>query len=129
MKKAKLFSRFLFFLMFIFVHQHVVPADLLKNVSISGTVTDENTNEPMPGVNIVIEGENTGTVTDINGSYSISVSSESSVPPGLGRLPSIVVFETVVDVGPRKAPERCHVRTCHEIWHSEGSWVRCGQFS
>lgn len=38
---------------------------------ISGTVTDSN-GQPLPGVNIIIEGSNTGTQTDFDGNYSIA---------------------------------------------------------
>lgn len=40
---------------------------------VSGTVTDAGTGEPLPGVNIMIEGTMTGTVTNIDGEYSLSV--------------------------------------------------------
>ena len=40
--------------------------------TVTGIVTDEN-NEPMIGVTVVIVGTTTGTVTGIDGSYSISV--------------------------------------------------------
>ncbi|WP_232834912.1 SusC/RagA family TonB-linked outer membrane protein [Pleomorphovibrio marinus] len=40
------------------------------NIEITGTVTDEN-GEPMPGVTVIIEGTNLGTVTDIDGRYSL----------------------------------------------------------
>lgn len=39
---------------------------------ISGKVTD-NTSEPLPGVNIVIKGSSTGTVTDFDGNYQLEV--------------------------------------------------------
>ncbi len=39
---------------------------------ITGTVTDES-NNPLPGVNILLKGTQTGTVTDINGAFSITV--------------------------------------------------------
>lgn len=41
--------------------------------TITGTVTDAITSEPLPGVNIVIEGTTTGTTTGMDGSYSINV--------------------------------------------------------
>ena len=44
--------------------------------SVSGTVTDENGGS-MPGVNVIVSGTSTGTVTDISGKYSISVGSGS----------------------------------------------------
>lgn len=40
---------------------------------VSGTVTDAGTGEPLPGVNIMIEGTMTGTVTNIDGEYNLSV--------------------------------------------------------
>jgi TonB-linked SusC/RagA family outer membrane protein len=45
-----------------------------QNNSISGVVTDE-TNNPMPGVNVVIQGTTTGTVTDSDGEYQLQASS------------------------------------------------------
>ncbi len=42
----------------------------LSAKSISGTVTDES-NTPMPGVNIIIKGTNFGSVTNIEGKYTI----------------------------------------------------------
>lgn len=44
-----------------------------SGVAVSGTVTDEN-GQPLLGVNILIEGTDTGTVTDEDGRYSIAVS-------------------------------------------------------
>ena len=40
---------------------------------VSGTVTASDTNEPLPGVSVVIEGTTTGTVTDLDGNYVIEV--------------------------------------------------------
>jgi len=40
---------------------------------VTGKVTDSQTGEPMPGVNVVIKGTTIGTITDSNGDYSISV--------------------------------------------------------
>jgi TonB-linked SusC/RagA family outer membrane protein len=53
------------------------PATALAAVeqhrTISGTITDGATGEPLIGVNIVIEGTTTGTVSDANGHYSLEV--------------------------------------------------------
>lgn len=43
---------------------------------VSGVIMDETSNEPLPGVNVVIKGTTTGTVSDIDGKYSLSVPSE-----------------------------------------------------
>ena len=45
----------------------------LQGKNITGKVTDSDTNEGLPGVNIVIKGTSQGTVTDVNGAYSINV--------------------------------------------------------
>jgi TonB-linked SusC/RagA family outer membrane protein len=43
------------------------------NAQVTGTVTDQSSNEPLIGVNIIIKGKTSlGTITDIDGSYTIS---------------------------------------------------------
>src|SRR5690554_2040509 len=42
-----------------------------QNITVSGTVTDNVFKEPLIGVTIVIEGTSDGTVTDIDGNYTI----------------------------------------------------------
>lgn len=42
-----------------------------QEVTITGTVTDQNTGETLPGVNVIIFGTTTGTNTDFDGNYSI----------------------------------------------------------
>jgi len=42
-------------------------------ILISGTVTDATSNEPLPGVSIMVKGTSAGTVTDLNGKYSIHI--------------------------------------------------------
>ena len=39
---------------------------------VTGSVTDEK-NDALPGVNILVKGTTIGTVTDLNGNYSLSV--------------------------------------------------------
>ncbi len=43
-----------------------------QNNSISGTVTNSENGEGLPGVSILIKGTNTGVITDVNGSYLIN---------------------------------------------------------
>ena len=43
---------------------------------ITGTVTDNNS-EPIPGVNVLIKGTSTGTVTDVDGNFNVTVSPEN----------------------------------------------------
>lgn len=46
---------------------------------ISGKVTDATDGQPMPGVNVVVKGTTTGTITDVDGNYSIEVSDPDAV--------------------------------------------------
>jgi TonB-linked SusC/RagA family outer membrane protein len=50
----------------------------LQQGRITGTVTDEEGN-PMPGVNIQVEGTTIGSISDIDGKYSINTSAENAV--------------------------------------------------
>src|SRR5699024_4928158 len=43
--------------------------------TITGTVTDAQSGEPLPGVNILVKGTTTGTSTDASGNYELSVES------------------------------------------------------
>lgn len=45
-----------------------------QQVAITGTVTDGTSGEALPGVSIAIKGTTTGTITDIDGNYSIEAS-------------------------------------------------------
>ncbi len=44
-----------------------------QKASVSGTIKDTDSGDPIPGVNVVIKGTTTGTVTDIDGNYTITV--------------------------------------------------------
>lgn len=46
---------------------------------ISGRVADQLTGAGMPGVNVLVKGTTIGTVTDVNGNYSIQVEDQNSV--------------------------------------------------
>ncbi len=94
-----------------------VSDEMLQQRTVTGTIIDENRN-PMPGVNIQVEGTNIGVISDVNGKYSISVPradaviifsfvgyNEMKVPSG-GRTtidvsmePSVESLEEVVVVG------------------------------
>lgn len=43
--------------------------------SVTGTVTDADSGEPLPGTNIRVKGTSTGTITDVDGRYSVRVNS------------------------------------------------------
>ena len=52
------------------------PPHAIATQTISGTVIDGETNEPMPGVNVLAKGTTMGTVTDVEGAYRITVEDE-----------------------------------------------------
>ena len=59
----------------------VAPRNFTESIQqqkISGTVTDANTNEPLIGVNVLVEGTTIGTTTDINGKYTLDIPDASA---------------------------------------------------
>lgn len=51
-----------------------------SQVEIRGTVTDEQSGEPLTGVNVIIVGSGSGVATDLDGNYSLSI------PEGVDKL-------------------------------------------
>ncbi|UII30790.1 TonB-dependent receptor [Fulvivirga ulvae] len=52
---------------------------ILAQRTVTGKVTDPGDGSPLPGVNILEKGTNNGTVTDIDGNYSISVNDNATL--------------------------------------------------
>ncbi|MEQ8476468.1 SusC/RagA family TonB-linked outer membrane protein [Fulvivirga sp.] len=50
-----------------------------QQMNVSGKVTDNTTGDPIAGVNVVIKGTSQGTITDIEGNYSISANSGATL--------------------------------------------------
>ncbi|MDG5799055.1 SusC/RagA family TonB-linked outer membrane protein [Marinilabiliaceae bacterium ANBcel2] len=68
MKKMLFKQKFLFILL-----GCLIPFGLLaQEVSISGTVVDAEDGMVLPGVTVVVEGTQTGTITDVDGRYSFT---------------------------------------------------------
>lgn len=63
---------------FFFITTGVFAQSSAGTRKISGVVVDK-TNEPLIGVNIIVRGMSNGTITDMNGKYSISVPEEKPV--------------------------------------------------
>lgn len=55
-----------------------VIVEIPMAVIISGTVTDEG-GQTFPGVNIVVKGTSSGTTTDVNGKYTLSVEDNNAI--------------------------------------------------
>lgn len=62
---------------------NVLAAMLVASVpafaqTVTGTVTSATDNAPLPGVSVIIKGTATGTTTDVNGAYTLSVGNEEN---------------------------------------------------
>lgn len=65
-KSLFLFLRYLLLLF-------VMPTELIaQSITISGTVTDSN-KEAVIGANVLLKGTSTGTITDVEGKYQLTV--------------------------------------------------------
>ncbi len=82
----------------------VQEMDLSANnlLTITGKVTSSEDNESLPGVNVLVKGTTQGTVTDVNGRYSINVPSTESIlvfsSVGYQLVERAVGNNTVIDV-------------------------------
>lgn len=68
MKKTKLNKVFLWLFL-------ALPFLAFSQATVSGYIQDELDGSPLPGVNVVIKGTNTGTTSDFDGKYEITVNS------------------------------------------------------
>ncbi|MCG8579145.1 MAG: SusC/RagA family TonB-linked outer membrane protein, partial [Bacteroidales bacterium] len=50
-----------------------------QSIIVRGVVTDENTGETLPGVNVLIKGTMSGTITDIDGNYQLEIPNTDAV--------------------------------------------------
>ena len=50
----------------------LIPMSFYAQSTVQGTVTDAGTGQPIPGVNIIVQGTSNGSTTDFDGNYSIT---------------------------------------------------------
>lgn len=77
--------------------------------SVSGTVTDNDSNETLPGVTVLVKGTTRGTITDMDGAYKIGVADGEVLVfsfVGYEAREITVGNETVVNVGLRLSIEQ-----------------------
>lgn len=60
------------------VHSYAEPNGFIQE-QVTGQVIDSQTGEALPGVNILVKGTETGTSTDVNGEYEVTVSSLNGI--------------------------------------------------
>ena len=69
--------------------------------AVTGTVTDSQTGQALPGVNVLIKGTAAGAITDVNGKYSISTPGKNAILVfsfiGYGTLEIAVAGKSVLD--------------------------------
>jgi Ca-activated chloride channel family protein len=70
--------------------------------TVNGMVTDAETGDPLPGVNVLVKGTNNGVTTDMDGEYSISFNKKNAVLVfsyiGMQQKEVAVNGQTVIDV-------------------------------
>src|SRR5690606_31564065 len=47
--------------------------------TVTGTIKDQNSGEPLPGVNVMVKGTTAGTATDAEGKYEINVTDGNAI--------------------------------------------------
>ncbi|MGK4566121.1 carboxypeptidase-like regulatory domain-containing protein [Flavobacterium sp. 3HN19-14] len=57
----------------------LLPFSVLAQSTLTGTVVEKTTGQPLPGVNVTIQGTTNGTSTDFDGKYSLSNVKNGSV--------------------------------------------------
>jgi len=86
--KKKLFFNIMLVCITLFVYHGATFAGITGKIA--GIITDASTGEPLPAVNVVIEGTTMGGATDAEGSYFII-----NIPPGTYSLQASMVGYTV----------------------------------
>src|SRR5690606_41562278 len=77
-----------------------VTGQAVQDVTISGRVTDED-GEPIPGATVSIPGTTTGTATDLDGKYSMTVPEGATLVYsfiGIDSHPARVGLHSIVDI-------------------------------
>jgi len=64
---------------FLILTTSMSTAQNIPTVKVSGTVSDAISNDLIPGASVIIKGTQTGTMTDINGKYSLNVPQGSTL--------------------------------------------------
>ena len=79
----------------------MLPATLMAQTTVTGTVTDKANAMPTPGVNVIIKGTARGTSTDFDGKYSLEVNEgETLIFSYVGYTTQEIVYtgQSIIDV-------------------------------
>ena len=71
-----------------------------QQVKVTGTITDATTNEPLIGVNVVLEGTTIGVITDVKGNFTLSVPNLSGnlVVSYIGYVPQTIAINGMTSI-------------------------------
>lgn len=72
-------KKFLQPMMYVLLFHLMMGASVFAQKTVTGKVISEDSPQGLPGVNVVVKGGNTGTLTDFDGNYSVAVPSDSSI--------------------------------------------------
>jgi TonB-linked SusC/RagA family outer membrane protein len=80
----------------------IISAEDQQQNRVSGTIKDAVSGEAMPGVNIVVKGTSTGTLSDVSGKYSLNVTDKNAILSfsflGYGTKEVPVAGKSVIDI-------------------------------
>ena len=89
-------------LLFLFLAGTSIANGLPQEKTVTGTVTDAATGEPLTGVNVLIEGTLTGVSTDLSGKYSLPKPADGAIIAFsfVGYTTEIITYtgQSVIDV-------------------------------
>ncbi len=75
---------------------------IIQGITITGRVTSADDTGGLPGVNVIVKGTSLGTVTDVEGNYSLEVPEENSIlvysSVGFVQEDIIVGSQTIIDI-------------------------------
>lgn len=75
-------------------------------ISVSGAITDAEENIPLIGVNVLVQGTSTGTVTDLDGKYQLSVASDAILEVSYtGYQPQVISLDGRTQINIELKPE------------------------
>ncbi|MCG8309906.1 MAG: carboxypeptidase-like regulatory domain-containing protein, partial [Cytophagales bacterium] len=84
------------------VTETINTSQLLQGRTVTGKVTDTEDASALPGVNVIVKGTSQGTVTDIDGNYSLNVPGEATVlvfsSVGYVQEEIVVGSQTIIDL-------------------------------
>ena len=92
-KRFTKFNNWYHLIILCFLIGSMVPEALAQSRKVTGKVTSTGDGLGIPGVNVLLQGGQTGTATDVNGEYSITVPDNNAV-----LVFSFIGFEPVNEV-------------------------------